>query len=242
MSTAGQGSPGRACPGPESSLPASQPGGCLAWLVEAAQHVSGSTFAEQFPSFINERWQQPCELGLSGRGSARLGRPGPWLPGLSICSVLLLPAGHPERLCTQSEVRAFGGRRQLLTPTPGAGLGRAGQGRGTPVHPPPYHHPHTGSWARRTKAFRGRGLHDKVPLLSEQAVVEKACQALAKVLAASPHPQPRVGWGYPVCWERKTRHGGESTSLSMNSNRLSRLPSRRPGGRVVVTVSWVSCQ
>ena len=129
MSTAGQGSPGRACPGPESSLLASQPGGCLAWLVEATRHVSGLTFAEQFPSFINEHWQQPCELGLSGRGSARLGRPGPWLPGLSICSVLLLPAGHPERLCTQSEVRAFGGRRQLLTPTPGAGLGRAGQGR-----------------------------------------------------------------------------------------------------------------
>lgn len=46
-----------------------------------------------------------------------------------------------------------------------------------------------------TKAFRGRGLHDKVPLLLEQAVVEKACQALAKVLAASPHPRPWRGLG-----------------------------------------------
>ena len=37
------------------------------------------------------------------------------------------------------------------------------------------------------------------------------------------------GWGYPGCWEQKTRHRGESTLLNTNSNRLSLLPSRRPG-------------
>ena len=58
-----------------------------------------------------------------------VGQAWPLAPGLRICSVLLLPVGHPERLCTQSEVHAFGGRGQLSTPTPGAGLGRDTEAR-----------------------------------------------------------------------------------------------------------------
>lgn len=116
-------------------------------------------------------------------------------------------------------------------PHPPPGLGWAGQGHTcpSPSLSPPTHRQLGTSCHSSTKAFRGRGLRDAVPLLSEQVLVEKACQALAKVLAASPHPHPRRGWGYPGCWEQKTRHRGESTLLSTNSNRLSLLPSRRPG-------------
>ena len=85
----------------------------------------------------------------------------------------------------------------------GAGLGRAGQGWAGQGHtcPPPSLSPPTHrqlgiSCHSSTKAFRGWGLRNKVPLLSEQVLVEKACQALAKVLAASPYPHPRRGLGF----------------------------------------------
>ena len=118
--------------------------GCLAWLVGAAQHVSGSTFAERFPSFINERWQQPCELGLSGRalrGWAGLA-PGSGAPHL-LCAA---PAsGSPRAPLHPERSACIWGQRAAFHTHP---RGWAGQGRDTPVHPPPYRHPHTGSWAR----------------------------------------------------------------------------------------------
>ena len=48
-----------------------------------------------------------------------------------------------------------------------------------------------------------------MPLLSEQVLVEKTCQALAKVLTTSPHPHPRRGLG--LSWllgaENKAQRG-----------------------------------
>lgn len=82
-----------------------------------------------FPSFINELWQQPCELGLGWRrelceaGQARpLASRG--LPSTAgRCSVLLLPAGHtPQCLSAQSQAHACGDKG---SPSPPLGLGWA---------------------------------------------------------------------------------------------------------------------
>lgn len=49
-------------------LLASPPGGCLAPFMGAAQHCFRARhLLRGFPSFINEPWQQPCELELSWR-------------------------------------------------------------------------------------------------------------------------------------------------------------------------------
>ena len=157
-----------------------------------------------------------------------VGQAWPLAPGLRICSVLLLPVGHPEHLCTQSEVHAFEGRGQLSTPTPGAGLGRD-----TPVHLPPYRHPHTGSWARPViqvqKPFEVGACVTKCLSSQNRCSWRRRARPLPR---SSPLPLILTlggGWGYPGCWEQKTRHRGESTLLNTNSNRLSLLPSRRPG-------------
>lgn len=100
-----------------------------------------------FPSFINELWQQPCELGLGWRrelceaGQARpLASRG--LPSAAgRCSMLLLPAGHtPQCLSAQSQAHAFEDKRQPLTPT-GARLGLWDTCTRLSVHLLPHHQP-----------------------------------------------------------------------------------------------------
>ena len=165
-----------------------------------------------------------------------MGRPGPRLLGLRFCSVLLLPAGHPEHLCTQSEVRAFGGRGQLSTPTSGAGLGWAGQGwagQGHTCPPPPYRRPHTGSWAypviQVQKPFEVGACVTKCLSSQNRCSWRRRARPLPRSL-----PLPLIltlggGWGSPGCREQKTRHRGGSALLSTNSNRPSLWPRGQPG-------------
>lgn len=174
----------------------------------------------------------PVKQGSAG-GLCAVGQAWPRLLRLRLCSLLLLPAGHPERLCTQSEVRAFGGRGQLSTPTSGAGLGRAGQDRAIPVHPPPYRRPHTGSWAHPViqvqKPFEVGACMTKCLSSQNRCLWRRRARPLPRSL-----PLPLIltlggGWGSPGCWEQKTRHRGGSASLSTNSNRPSRWPRGQPG-------------
>lgn len=236
MSAAGWGSPAQARPGLESSPPASQPGGCLAWLVGATQHVSGSTFAEWFPSFINERWQQSCELGLSGRalrGWAGLA-PGFWGSASALCCSCrqVTPSTSAPRVkCVHS-----GAEGSFPHPPPGlgwAGLGRAGQDRAIPVHPPPYRRPHTGSWAypviQVQKPFEVGACVTKCLSSQNRCSWRRRARPLPRSL-----PLPLIltlggGWGSPGCREQKTRHRGGSALLSTNSNRPSLWPRGQPG-------------
>lgn len=104
----------RSCGALQAARPASPPE--AAWHIRVGPRpaVGARHLLRDFPSFINELWQQPCELGLGWRhGLGEAGQAWPLAsrglsPTAGRCSVLPLTAGlTPQCLSVQSQTHAL---------------------------------------------------------------------------------------------------------------------------------------